>query len=149
MSKILCIGAGISYEERGQWVYVIVTVVAVATYVVLLVAGADGGPLTEVDYVPILLWTIGAGVVGAIIGRILAAIIWQGEGHETDVRDRDIDRRGEYIGGLVLGIGMVVPFLLAITEADYFWIANAMYLVFAAASVVSAAMKLVFYRRGI
>ena len=95
-----------SYEERGQWVYVIVTVVAVAIYVVLLVAGAGGGPLTEVDYVPILLWTIGAGVVGAIIGRILAAIIWQGEGHETDVRDRDIDRRGEYIGGLVLGIGM-------------------------------------------
>ena len=138
-----------SYEGRGQWVYVIVTVVAVAIYVVLLVAGAGGGPLTEVDYVPILLWTIGAGVVGAIIGRILAAIIWQGEGHETDVRDRDIDRRGEYIGGLVLGIGMVVPFLLAITEADYFWIANAMYLVFAAASVVSAAMKLVFYRRGI
>ena len=137
-----------SYEERGQWVYVIVTVVAVAIYVVLLVAGAGGGPLTEVDYVPILLWTIGAGVVGAIIGRILAAIIWQGEGQETDVRDRDIDRRGEYIGGLVLGIGMVVPFLLAITEADYFWIANAMYLVFAAASVVSAAMKLVFYRRG-
>ena len=128
-----------SYEERGQWVYVIVTVVAVAIYVVLLVAGAGGGPLTEVDYVPILLWTIGAGVVGAIIGRILAAIIWQGEGQETDVRDRDIDRRGEYIGGLVLGIGMVVPFLLAITEADYFWIANAMYLVFAAASVVSAA----------
>ena len=53
-----------SYEERGQWVYVIVTVVAVATYVVLLVAGAGGGPLTEVDYVPIMLWTIGAGIVG-------------------------------------------------------------------------------------
>ena len=150
MSKILYIGAkGMSYEERGQWVYVIVTVVAVATYVVLLVAGAGGGPLTEVDYVPIMLWTIGAGIVASIIGRILAAIVWHGEGHETDVRDRDIDRRGEYIGGLTLGIGMVVPFVLAITEADYFWIANAMYLVFALASVVSAAMKLVFYRRGI
>ena len=138
-----------SYEERGQWVYVIVTVVAVAAYVVLLVAGAGGGPLTEVDYVPIMLWTIGAGIVASIFGRILAAVVWHGEGHETDVRDRDIDRRGEYIGGLTLGIGMVVPFVLAMTEADYFWIANAMYLVFALASVVSAGMKLVFYRRGI
>ena len=34
MSKILYIGAtAMSYEERGQWVYVIVTVVAVAIYV--------------------------------------------------------------------------------------------------------------------
>ena len=119
------------------------------TYVVLIVAGAGGGPLTEVDYVPIMLWTIGAGIVASIIGRILAAIVWHGEGHETDVRDRDIDRRGEYVGGLTLGIGMVGPFVLAITEADYFWIANAMYLVFALASAVSAGMKLVFYRRGI
>jgi hypothetical protein len=138
-----------SYEERGQWVYVVVTVVAVAAYVGLVVADASGGPLTEVDYVPIMLWTIGAGIAGSIVGRILAAIVWRGEGHDTDVRDRDIDRRGEYVGGLTLGIGMVVPFILAITETDYFWIANAMYLVFALASVVSAAMKLIFYRRGI
>jgi hypothetical protein len=137
-----------SYEERGQWVYVIVTVVAVTAYVVLVVAGAGGGPLTEVDYVPVMLWTIGAGIVGSIVGRILAAIVWHGEGHDTDVRDHDIDRRGEYVGGLVLGIGMVVPFVLAIIEADYFWIANGMYLVFALAAVVSAAMKLIFYRRG-
>jgi predicted membrane channel-forming protein YqfA (hemolysin III family) len=149
MSNILYIGAGMSYEERGQWVYVIVTVVAVAAYVVLIVTGAGGEPLTEVDYVPIMLWTIGVGIVGSILGRILAAIVWHGEGHETDVRDRDIDRRGEYIGGVILGIGMVVPFVLAITEADYFWIANAMYLVFAVAAVVSAAMKLIFYRRGL
>jgi hypothetical protein len=105
-------------------------------------------PLIEVDYLPILLWMIAAAVVASIIGRILAAIVWQGEGHETDVRDRDIDRRGEYIGGLVLGIGMVVPFILTVIEVDYFWIANAMYLVFALAAIVSAAMKLIFYRRG-
>ena len=137
-----------SYEERGQWVYVSSPwsrsrPMSFCSY------WREGGPLTEVDYVPILLWTIGAGILASIVGRILAAIVWHGEGHDTDVRDRDIDRRGEYIGGLVLGIGMVVPFILAITEADYFWIANAMYLVFALASVVSAAMKLIFYRRGI
>jgi hypothetical protein len=137
-----------SYEERGQWVYVIVTVVTYAAYVVLVVVAAGGRPLIEVDYLPILLWMIAAAVVASIIGRILAAIVWQGEGHETDVRDRDIDRRGEYIGGLVLGIGMVVPFILTVIEVDYFWIANAMYLVFALAAIVSAAMKLIFYRRG-
>ena len=137
-----------SYEERGQWVYVVVTVAAYTAYVFLITSGAGGRPLPEVDYVPVMLWTIGVGIVASIIGRIVVAIVWHSEGHDTDVRDRDIDRLGEYFGGLVLGIGMVVPFILAITEAAYFWIANAMYLAFALASVVSAAIKLIAYRRG-
>ena len=137
-----------SYEERGQWVYLVVTVVTVTAYVVLLLARANGTPLAALDYVPLLLSMIVAGIVVSIVGRILVAVVWHGEGHDTDVRDRDIDRLGEYFGGLILGIGMVVPFILAITEADYFWIANAMYFVFALASVVSASMKLVAYRRG-
>jgi hypothetical protein len=137
-----------SYEERGQWVYVVVTVITYAAYVLLITSGAGGGHLSEVDYVPTMLWLIGAGILASIAGRILVAIVWHGEGHETDVRDRDIDRLGEYVGCIALGIGMVVPFILAITEADYFWIANAMYLAFALASVVSAATKLVIYRRG-
>jgi hypothetical protein len=148
MSKILYIGAGMSYEERGQWVYLVVIVITYAAYVVLILAGADGRPLHEVDYVPTMLWLIGAGILASIVGRILVAIAWHGEGHETDVRDRDINRLGEYVGGLILGIGMAVPFILAITEADYFWIANAMYLVFVLAAVVSAATKLVAYSRG-
>ena len=64
------------------------------------------------------------------------------------MRDRDIGRFGEYRAGLVLGIGMVVPFILALVEADYFWIANAMYLVFALQAIVGAVVKLIAYRRG-
>jgi hypothetical protein len=138
-----------SYEERGQWVYLVVIGITLAAYVVLIVGAASGGPLTDVDYVPIMLVAIGAGVALSIIGRIAVAIVWQAEGHETDVRDREIDRRGEYVGGLFLGIGMVVPFVLTIAEADYFWIGNAMYLVFALAALVSAAAKLIIYRRGL
>ena len=64
------------------------------------------------------------------------------------MRDRDIGRFGEYRAGLVLGIGMVVPFILALVEADHFWIANAMYLVFTAQAIVGAVVKLIAYRRG-
>ena len=64
------------------------------------------------------------------------------------MRDRDIDRFGEYVGGTILGIGMAVPFLLAIAEADYFWIANSMYFVFALAAIVGTTIKLIAYRRG-
>ena len=67
----------------------------------------------------------------------------------ADVRDRDIGRRGDYVGGTILGIGMVIPFILAIAEANYFWIASAMYLVFALASLAGTVVKLVAYRRGL
>ena len=65
------------------------------------------------------------------------------------MRDRDIGRFGEYVAGTLLGIGMVVPFILAITEADHFWIANAMYLVFVLQAIVGAVIKLFAYRRGL
>lgn len=145
-----------TYEERGQWVYLVVTVVTVAAYVVLVTSRADGVPLPDVEYQPIMLWAIGLGIAGSIIGRILVEIFGrvgdeiskQAEGLTSDVRDRDIDRLGEYFGGIVLGVGMVVPFILALTEVDHFWIANSMYLVFALAATVGAVIKLVAYRRG-
>ena len=70
------------------------------------------------------------------------------DSHEPDVRDRDIGRFGEYFGGTVLGVGMVVPFVLTLAEFDYFWIANAMYLAFVLSALVGAVVKLVAYRRG-
>jgi hypothetical protein len=145
-----------SYEEKGQWVYLVVTAVGFAAYVVLVLRAADGTPVSEVDYVPIMLWTIGLAIAATIIGRIGVEVVGRvddeihkgSEGLTSDIRDRDIGRYGEYIGGILLGIGMVVPFILAIAEADHFWIANAMYLAFVLAALVSATIKLVAYRRG-
>jgi len=137
-----------SYEEKGQWVYLAATTVAYAAYVVLILGRAGATPLPEIDYVPILLWTIGGAVAGSIIGRVGIEIIRPSESHREDVRDRDIGRRGEYVAGMILGIGMVGPFILTLVEADHFWIANAIYLVFVVQAVVGAVIKLVAYRRG-
>jgi hypothetical protein len=149
MSKISDIGAErMSYEEKGQWVYLAATSIGYGAYLVLLLGSAGTTPLPEVDYVPILLWTIGVAIAASIIGRIAIEIIWRSDSSSEDVRDRDIGRFGEYRAALVLGIGMVVPFILALMEADHFWIANAMYLVFTAQAIVGAVVKLIAYRRG-
>jgi hypothetical protein len=137
-----------SYEEKGQWVYLAATTIAYGAYLVLMLGRAGRTPLPEIDYQPILLWTVGAAVVGSIVGRILVEVVGPSESHRGDVRDREIGRFGEYVAGMVLGIGMVGPFILALIEADHFWIANAIYLVFVVQAVVGAVIKLLAYRRG-
>jgi cytochrome c biogenesis protein CcdA len=149
MSSILYIGAErVSYEEKGQWVYLATTTIAYGAYVVLVLGAAGSAPLPEVDYQPILLWTIGAAIAASILGRIAIEMIRPSDSHSEDVRDRDIGRFGEYRAGLVLGIGMVAPFIMALAEWEHFWIANAMYLVFTVQAIVGAVIKLIAYRRG-
>ena len=154
-----------SYEERGQWVYLVANVLGLGAYASFILGRAGSLPLAHDVYVPALLWTIGIAIVLSIVGRIgleIAARIasevtaeMTGEApndtddYTADVRDRDIGRFGEYIAGIVLGVGMIVPFALALAAFDHFWIANAIYLVFALSAFVGTVVKLVAYRRGI
>jgi uncharacterized membrane protein YeaQ/YmgE (transglycosylase-associated protein family) len=137
-----------SYEEKGQIVYLAATTVGYGAYLVLLLRQLSTTPLLEIDYQPILLATIAVAIVGSIVGRIAIEMIRPSDTYREDVRDRDIGRFGEYVAGIVLGIGMVGPFILAMLEAPHFWIANAMYLVFVAQAIVGAVIKLMAYRRG-
>ena len=150
-----------SYEERGQWVYLVANVLAFAAYASFLLARAGSLPLANDVYVPALLLTIGIAIGLSIAGRIAVEIAARIKGemagelasdsaeYTADVRDRDIGRLGEYVGGIVLGVGMIVPFVLALAEFEQFWIANAIYLVFALSAFVGTIVKLVAYRRGI
>jgi hypothetical protein len=137
-----------SYEEKGQWVYLAATTIAYAAYVIVVLGQAGTAPLPQVDYQPILLWTVGGAIAGSIIGRMAIEIVRPSESYRGDVRDRDIGRFGEYVAGMILGIGMVGPFIMTLIEADHFWIANAIYLVFVVQAVVGAVIKLIAYRRG-
>ena len=149
MSSKLYIEAIVSYEEKGQWVYLVAIGLGLPAYLLILSGLAANTPVTEIDYVPALLLVIGVGIVLSIAGRIVIEIVSRSESDKADVRDRDIGRHGEYVAGILLGVGMIVPFVLALAEADYFWIANTMYLAFALSAFVGTAVKVVAYRRGL
>ena len=137
-----------SYEEKGQWVYLVANLLTFGAYVWIIAGQAAGASPTEVDYIPTLLAAIGVAIALSIGGRILVEIVSRSESYKADVRDRDIGRLGEYVGGILLGVGMLVPFVLALAEADHFWIANAIYVGFALSAFVGTAVKLAVYRRG-
>mgnify|MGYP003423632579 FL=1 len=134
-----------SFEEKGNWVYLVVSVVTYVAYLSVILGRAQDVPLTDVPYVSTMLRTIGIAVALLILGNIVVAISKPSEADKSDVRDKDINR----FGGVVLAVGMLAPFVLALTESDYFWIANAMYLAFVLSAFTSSVVKVVAYRRGL
>ena len=136
-----------SYEERNVWVFLVVSVLAYATYVVIVLSRAREVPLTEVAYVGPLLWSIGGAIVAGIVGSIAVSLANRRDGHRSDQRDKEINRIGEYNGQAFVVIGGIAALVLALVEADWFWIANVIYLGFVLSAVLGSITKLAAYRQ--
>ena len=141
------------YEERNVWSTLIVSVIAMIVYVVIVLQQAGGRPLTDVDWVPIMLWTIVASVVGAIVlsiaWGILAGMFDPDGVGKSDQRDRDIARMGGRVGQAFLVIAGLAVIALCAFEVDWFWIANTMYFCFAVSTIVGGVASVIAYRRGL
>ena len=138
-----------SFEEKGKWLYAVIAVVLPAIYFATIIPQLSDTAVADIEYQGPLLLTIGAAIVLTIAGMIVIGISSPDDAGTSDQRDKEIDRFGEYVGGFVLALGMIVPFALALAEFQQFWIANAMYLAFSLAAVVGTTAKLVAYRRGL
>lgn len=147
------------FEERMTWVSVVVGLLVPVVYFATVLPQLGDMAASEIPYqVPLIVAfvaTVVLMIVGAIamaIGTAIGAEI-TGTGSvddidRTDERDVQIGRRGDVVGYYVLSVGAFGVLGLTMLEVDYFWIANALYLSFAAAALVAAAVKLHAYRRG-
>ena len=78
----------------------------------------------------------------------MAAISKPDETGRPDVRDKEINRFGEYVGGVIVSVAMIGPLVLALADANTCWIANAIYTAFIVQAIVASAVKIVAYRVG-
>lgn len=138
-----------TYEQKGTAVYLVVVLVTYGIYLGLVLGQLGTTPVAEIDYVGPLIWTIGASIVSAIVLRILVEIVRPSESQREDARDRDIRRTADRLGMWPLVAGALGALVLAILQAPHFWIANAIYLAFAAQAVLTSVIALTLYRRGI
>ena len=138
-----------THQEKNAWIYTVLAVVIPAIYFASISGQLSTTAPGDVQYQQPLLLAIGASIAAAIVFSILLGIFSPKSGSLKDQRDTDINRLGEYVTGIVVGSGMIGPFLLALMETDHFWIANAMYLVFVLGALVGTTVKLVAYRRGL
>lgn len=137
-----------SFQEKGVWTLGIVAALTFTGYVIVIAQRAASVPVTEVDYVWPMIIAIAAAVVIGVIVTAIVAISSPKDAGKADERDKEINRRGEYIGQSLVVAGAMWALFLAMIEADYFWIANSLYLFFFLSAMVATVAKIVAYRKG-
>ena len=151
-------------NERTVWAYLVVVVLTSGAYITLMVSRLLSQPAEEISWIVPMLWTIGASVVGSILFAIVGAVVGAvrvaqaAKGHparedldlaySSDVRDAEIDRRGGRASLGVLGASMVGALVLAMLDADTFWIGNLLFVFGTAGALVETTTKIRLYRRG-
>lgn len=149
-----------TWEERRVWAYLVTVVVTSGCYVALIGSRLTRQPAAEISWVVPMLWTIGLSVVGTVLativgtiaGTIISGITAGGALPMTemssDVRDREIGRRGSHASMVVISVGFGVALVLAMIDADTFWIGNALFLFGTLGALVETTTKIRLYRRG-
>ena len=138
-----------SYEEKGTWVYLVTSAGAYAVYLVIMLGRLASTPVAQVPYISVLLWTTGASIVATIVGRIWSRRPARATAAGRTCGTRRSSRFGEYASRWFLVAGAAAALLMAMAKADYFWIANVIYLGFVLWAVAGSVLKLVAYRRGL
>jgi hypothetical protein len=137
-----------AFAEKRAWIMLVVSAVAYAAYVVIVLGRSGGAPLADVPYESTLVGTIVASIVVSIILNIVVGMFTPKGEEKPDQRDREIYRTTEYIGQSFVVIGGVAALILALLEAPYFWIANAVFLCFVLSALLSSIAKIFAYRTG-
>lgn len=133
-----------SYEEKGTWVYLVVSAAAYLAYVIYVVGQRVA--LVESNWVWPLIVSIGASIAAAIVLRIVVEIVTPSENYRSDARDKGISRRGDAAGNWLIVTGALGGLVLALTAQPYFWVANAIYLGFVLSALVSSLVRIAAYR---
>lgn len=138
-----------THEEKRAWIRLVVAVLAYTAYVIIVLGRVDGGPLPDVPYAAVLLWSVGAAIVANIVVEVAVSAATPRASRESDDRDREIGRLGDHVGQSFVVIGAVAAMLMALADWHRFWIANVIYLCFVLSAILSGVTKVIVYRRSL
>ena len=136
-----------SSEEKSTWIVGVSLVLIFGWYFTKILIEAASTPVDTIAYQDLLAEMVVVFVGVVIAGHIALAVITRNSGGQ-DEKDRRIDRFGEYIGGHVLGAGMLVVLVMAINEVEYFWIAHTTLGIMVLSELITNVTKLAVYKRG-
>jgi len=134
-----------TFLEKSNWVVLIVAVPTLLGYGAVVVPQVLGKPMAEVSWVQPMIFAIVGFVAANVLGNVVAAVSNPSEADKNDERDREIDHFGERVGNWLIVAGSIAALVLAMTTADHFWIANAIFLGGIAGALLSSVTKIAAY----
>lgn len=138
-----------SFQEKSNWVMLVLIAGVYGTYFAVVLGDIASLPgVRDVAYRGMLVGTVVVLTILAVATHIVLAVSSPREADMTDERDRSINRFGEYVGGFVLAVTVLVGMGLAMFEVEHFWIANALLAGLVLSELVAGVTKVILYRRG-
>lgn len=138
-----------SFQEKSNAVMLGILGLVYAGYTFVIVRWAVDTPVAEMTWQPLMILTVVPVTLLAAATHIYLAMRSPNDADEYDERDRLIDLRGEWLGGIVLAVGVFAGIVLAMFETDPFWVAHVLLGALVLAEITKDARTLVLYRRGI
>jgi hypothetical protein len=134
-----------AFLEKSNWVVLVVALPTLLVYAVLVVPQVLSEPIADVSWVQPMIFAIVGFVVANVLGNVVAAASNPGDADKNDERDKEIDHLGERVGNWLIIAGSIAALVLAMTRADHFWIANAIFLGGIAGALLSSVTKIAAY----
>jgi hypothetical protein len=134
-----------AFLEKSNWVVLVVGVPTLLVYLAVVLPQVLSNPIAEVSWVQPMILAIVGFVVANVLGNVVAAASNPSEADKNDERDREIDHVGERVGNWLIIAGSIVALVLAMTGADHFWIANAIFVGGIAGALLSSVTKIAAY----
>lgn len=137
-------------DEKTAWTSALAAGVGLLAYVAyVLTAVGRGIPVSDIDFAFPLLGCIFAVVVHVWLMRASLLRASDDRGVERDERDLEIARRGDQVRHQALLLACAIVLSLALSRAEPFWIAGALFGGVALSLVAGAAAQISGYRNGV
>ena len=139
-----------SFQEKSTWITVVTVLFVYGQYFLNLTLQTPWAleSTTAVEYRVLMFGTVVTLVIVMAVSHIVIAMFAPEASDQIDERDREINRKGEYIGGYVVGAAALTGMGMAMFETEHFWIANLLLLGLVLSEIVAGCIKLYIYRRG-
>ena len=137
-----------TFQAKSNLATMLSLILVYGIYFAVILDWAADAPVDEISWQPLMLLTILPVTVLAIITHAVLAALSPADARTPDERDQAVDLRGESLGGVVLGVGVVWGLALAAFEANVFWIGQVLLGSLVVAEIAKNARTLILYRRG-
>ncbi|WP_430867920.1 hypothetical protein [Demequina aurantiaca] len=143
--------------ERSVWITAFVLPGVAIAYLAIVLPRVAATSAGDVSWVAPMLWCMGAIILGVIVATVASGIgsevLAEVRGTESDlgdddIRDKEIGRFGDARSYSLGGVLSISTLVLAMVDAEPFWIATSLFLSGIIAGTYGSIVKIRAYRGG-